>query len=232
MKQYQKSFPPGAEVYREDWSETVLGLVVLFFGLEVILLLLLILIAKSIVARVGLLVFMMIPILLIVGLRLFLPEETVISGTTVELRKRLGAAIQFELEEITGWRYYYNGRAHRIQLFRGDCCVTDICGIPGEGRIRQLLRSRGCPPLVFGDETLDSFRLTARLRVEGDELIHRKQRYPLSSVRVAEPLMTTELLAEDGTKIASLSATIKNLDLLGWRLEQQGVSFGDLLPKL
>ena len=232
MKQIQESFPPGAEVFREDWSEAVLGLVVLFFGFEVILLLLLFLIAKSTAVRIGILVLMAIPVLLILAIRLFVPEETVISGTTVEIRKRLGAAIQFDLEEITGWRYFFNGRAHRIQLFRGDCCVTDICGIPGEARIRQLLRLRGCPPQVFGDETLDSFRLTARLRVEGDELIHGKQRYPLSSVRVAEPLMTTELLAADGTKIASLSAIIKNLDLLGWRLEQQGVSFGDFLPKL
>ncbi len=232
MNQKEKSIPSGAEVFREDWSETVLGLVVLFFGFEVIFLLLLLLVAKSTVVKIGILVLMVIPVLLILVLRLFLPEETVITGTAVELRKRLGAAIQFDLQEITGWRYYYNGRAHRLQLFRGEYCVTDICGIPGETRIRQLLRQRGSPPQVFGEETLDSFRLTARLRVEGDELIHGKQRYPLSSVRVAEPLMTTELLAADGTKIASLRSTIMNLDLLGWRLEQQGVSFGDLLPRL
>ena len=135
-------------------------------------------------------------------------------------------------EKVFGSRYRYSNT--NIRIYFGPDRSFPLSGVPGYKTVMTRLRSLGLEPQWFPpEECPESFAIRGSMRVEGDRLIFRDEEIPLSEIRVKQPTASTVLTRPNGERIVKLrDGSMNNLDLLAWKLEQNGVSVGNYLPKL
>ena len=166
---------------------------------------------------------------------------TLIDGDRVETRGGFGKVTLFRLSEITGYRFGPTRRNPFIRqnqtlwLYRGEKRIeADIQQRPGRDRLRELLRERGLQPQPLTlEEQAGTFRLRKTIRVEGDTLVYKGERIPLSQTEIRTEFITPALYRRGGKKLFPLNVdSIACRDLLAIALERNGVAVGDALPKL
>ena len=245
MRRRSDPIPPGAEIYWADFSDlwglmwviglpflAVMAVVILAFPPKG---------AGEWAALLGLALLLASAFFLIWRLS---PRYTLIDGERVEIAYSKSRICVFSVSEITGYRRgklvgaekWLAGRSPyaTLRLYRGNERLPDMFSIPGKEHLLTLLRARGLEPQWFPpEERPDHFVIRRGLRVEGNCLICRGEEIPLSEIRVTQPLMSDVLARMDGSRIVKIrDEVMKNLDLLAWALEQNGVSVGEHLPRL
>ena len=135
-------------------------------------------------------------------------------------------------EKVFGSRYRYSNA--NIRIYFGSDRSFPLSGVPGYKTVMTRLRTLGLEPQWFPpEERPDSFAIRRSMRVEGDRLIYRGAEIPLSEIRVTCPIASTVLTRPNGERIVKINDdTMNNIDLLAWKLERNGVSVGNYLPKL
>lgn len=232
MKRKPLDFPPDAEVFRNgSWKEHLIIGVSLTFGFVSAAILLLLFGSLRRDTRLALLILLVIAVLGFLLLWLLGWDVTVIHKGRVTVRENCGRVRSFYLSDVTGYRYLLTRRDPQFILYSGEKRLGNFAEMPGEERLRELLRNQGCPVRFSGKNQPESFRVGPFLCVEGDRLYRGKQCWPLASFRVERPYLTPKLVTPDGKRIAALP-NYRNLDLLAWTLEQKGVSCRNLLPTL
>ena len=241
MRRRKDPIPPGAEIYWGDRAEFAAVVLVM---LPMLTLVVFVTLSRPPVRTsdywgLGLL-FVMILFLLLLFWHL-LQGYTLIDGDRVETRGGFGRVTAFRLSELTGYRFGPLRHTPHIRQFttlllyqNGEKLAVDFLQVPGRDRLRQLLRERGLQPqLLTPEERAGTFRLRKNILVEGDTLVFKGERIPLSQTEIRTEFITPALCRKGGKQLFLLDVnSIACRDLLALALEKNGVAVGDALPKL
>ena len=241
MRRRKDPIPPGAEIYWGDRAEFAAAVLVM---LPMPMLVVFVTLSRPPVRTSdywGLgLIFVMILFLLLLFWYL-LQGYTLIDGDRVETRGGFGRVTAFRLSELTGYRFSplrhnpYIRQHNSLSLYRGqERLVTDSIQPPAQKRLHDLLRERGLQPqLLTPEERAGTFLLRKNIRVEGDTLVFKGERIPLSQTEIRTEFITPALYRRGGKKLFLLNVdSIACRDLLALALERNGVAVGDALPRL
>ena len=246
MRRKGDPVPPGAEIYWDDRADAWGLLWLLFPFLVMVIVVLLMNPPKSVGEWLFLPAFAAVCALAFYLLHRASPCYTLLDGDRVEIGYPSGKTVSFSMDEITGYRFgklvgaekvfgsRYRYSNANIRIYFGSDRSFPLSGIPGYKTVMTRLRTLGLEPQWFPpEERPDSFAIRRSMRVEGDRLICHGDEIPLSEIRVKQPITSTVLTRINGDRIVKLSdESMNNLDLLAWKLERNGVSVGNYLPKL
>lgn len=247
MRKKTDPVPPGAEIYWGDHS--FWWFLLWYVGLPFLAILvgmLLVMPPKSSGDWTALAFLILLPAIAAYGIRRAFARYTLMDASRVEIGYPGGKTVTFSMDEITGYRFgkllgaekVFHGRYRysdrNIRLWFGPEQSRKLDDIPGFEEVMKRLRTLGLEPQWFPpEECPDSFVIRRSMRVEGDLLIYRGEETPLSEIRVTRPIASTVLTRPNGERIVKINDdTMNNIDLLAWKLEQNGVSVGSYLPKL
>ena len=241
MRRRKDPIPPGAEIYWGDRAEFAAVILVM---LPMPILVIGFMFSKPPIHSsdywaIALLFGMFLLLLLL--LWHLLQGYTLLDGDRVETRGGFGRVTTFRLSELTGYRFGPLRHTPHIRQFttlllyqNGEKLAVDFLQVPGRDRLRELLRERDLQPqLLTPEERAGSFRLRKNILVEGDTLLYKGERIPLSQTEIRTQFITPALCRRGGKQLFLLDVdSIACRDLLALALERNGVTVGDALPRL